>query len=1198
MALTGVNRYADMIKSIIDGPFYESRGTVVPYRHGNTDIRLKADFPNTVYALNLNEVYEGTVTSDSQGNVVFSRHLSLGDNEIVLTNLTTGYRISSWLTTREYAVWLISYAEAFESIDDDWQEAQHDLSIETVTPNGIEDRFGQDLGLYNIYGQDHDAYRWMLHEVRNAFRDYGGKVRGVESAVASLAQIGPFGYARRFWGPNWVLDQSMLANHRLLERSCEASFSGAGISGVTFEGVEADVIEGTPSMGMQYDVLTKSLRWGDFFTPGPWVRATEGSLFLPGPPYTVDPFIMGLAGPFSLTLVKRLLRLNIGAGTVEIDLSLCPGYPAPTAAQVAAYINVVMGAVVASVYNGKLLLSYAATWIRVEPCPRNAAVELFGVDPGDLVFAEHGILDGVSFAEISNPIDISVDSVFEYEYDGTVSPPTQRFRWGSPGGTWPPGFGWVSITGDGTYTLTDALGKLLVVRCLIDDVPTYGALSVTQTLSFSVNYTRTSRRVMQTKGAFVHVTESLLPAVNSFDTVDVRGDASPLNPEAPDRWWVGSWNPGATGVFEPSMVDTDRAGDYRPSSAFRYHFTDAVATSVDVYAHALQYPNPQPDKGCSYPQKNPGLLYDYEGFEAKFSGWFLSHDATVLTVELSFSFDDGVSWISGAPSAINTDAGGLGIEEPTYLEFSAIIPSYVTESRVLVRMHIDRGVAGVSFSIDCPHIDIKYITSRCLGNTTVARNRHRQYFGELLYLWSPEPLNLAEQTCLGLQHKSASPSSLLAGVVVAVISADTPTGAGVFEYEYNSVGPTKRIRWSSSAGAWAPGLGWVVVPSDGSYTLPSPDGSSMVVDVLYDILPLLSGTPPAAVSTRSVTISDITTDQGLVRRISPAHESLDIFDATEYDTSGLPLNLKGSISEVDFSAASLINLEIQPASPFRYSFLKPTVLPIEGESLAFAALPPHTASLLYESDQDMTEAVLFEDGISVPNNLWKFDASNLVRIINPADYNPAAVYTINYNPLFQITTPYIDLGGAFQDYAWFADFMMWDRMEHDPVSRLSTVPLYFKRDNGRAGLPRRSDMAKAAATLYYEAADGSVQVAAINWRFLDPFTVEMDPTGFIDGAQYFLTHGEVRIYPTSSLTVLFEHRSGVNTAACMLAPWLAISRNENVYVHQPTGGHVVHQLRLSVSSIRDLRDFRIRSVVLKGLHIHGALPSLQGLTNV
>jgi len=1199
MALVGVNRYADLIKSIISGPFYESRGTVIPYRQGNTDIRLKADYPDTVYSLKINEVYEGTVTSDSEGNVVFSRHLALGDNEIYLTNLTLGTSLSSWLTTREYAIWLISYAEAFESIDDDWQETQNDLAIERVGVNGIEDHFGQGLEIYNIYGQDLDSYRWMLHEMRNAFRDYGGKVRGVESAVAAITQVPPFGYARRFWGPNWVLDQSMLANHRFLKRSCDLAFFGGGISGVTLKSVESDVLEGPFSGAIQYDPPTKSIRWGSF-GPGPWVPATEGDLFIPGPPSLVDPFILGLAGPFLLSLTKRMLYLNIGAGTVVIDLSLCPGYPAPTVAQLVAFINgpLGMGVVVASSYNLKLMLSYAADWIRIEPGPRNAALELFGNDPGDLVFAESGVLDGVTFRKITGPIDIATDSVLEYEYNGAVSPPTQRLRWASPGGSWPPLLGWVTLTDDGVYILTDALGNTLEIHCIIEDIPTYGAVFITQPLLFSVNYSRTAKRVMETEGLYVYITESLLPAAPIWDVVAVTGDASPANPEAPDWWWVGAWNAGATGVFQPSMVDTDRESDYKPCTAFRYLYSDAAASDVELYGRVLQYPNPQPDKGGLYPQKNPGLLYDYEGFEVKFSAWFLSHTASLVSVDLSFTFDAGATWVAGVPVIVAADAAGAGLEDPTYLEFSAIIPAEVTADNVWVRIRAAQGVPGISFSVDAPHVDVKYITSRALGDTTVARSRHRQFFGELVYLWSPEPLTTVEQKFLGLQHKEADRNSPFAGVLITKVSMDTPAGNGTFEYEYNSAGPSQRLRWGSSSGAWGVGLGWIVVLSDGPYTVASPDGTFLDIDVVISALPILTGTPPAAVSSKIVAISDISTDQGVTRWISPAHESIDIFDATEYDSGGVPINLKGSISEVDFTLATLINLDIYPAMPFRYSYLTPTILPVAGELLAFAGIPPHTASLLYESDQDQTEAILFEGDLPVPNNLWQFNSSNQVLIINPADYNPAAVYSINYNPLFQITTPLIDLGSLFQDYMWLADYMLWDRMEHDPVSLQNTVPVYFSRELGRAGLPRRSDMVKTNSALYYEAVEGRVEVSPINWRFIDPFTVELDPTGFVDGAQYFLTHGEQRIYPKSSLTVKFEHRSGVNSPGCLAASWSEISRNQNVTVHQPAGGHVVHQLRLSVSSIRDLRDFRIRSVVLKGLHIHGATPYLQGLTNV
>ena len=1199
MAIAGVNRYGDMVKAVVGGPFYDSRGTVIPYRKGPTDIRLKTDNPSTVYSLLINEVYEGTVTSDTQGNVVFSRQLSLGDNEIRLTNLTTGYALSSWLTVREYALWFAAWSEAIESIDDDWQEAKDDLFIETATVNGVEDHFGKSLGIFNVYGQDLDTYRYLLHEMRNAFRDCGGKFLGVESAVGAITQVPPFGYTRRFWGPNWVLDQSMLMNHRFLNRSCEMSFDAGGISGVTLIDAEPDAPEGVSSTAMQYDAATRRIRWGIMMgSPGPWIPVAAGDLFIPGPPSATNPYILGLAGPFTLSATKRYLYLNIGAGTTIVDLSTVPGYPIPTVAQLVTFINTAMGVVVASSYNSKLLLSYAVEWFRIEPGLNNAALELFGNRPGDLVFAESGVLDGVSFRRITGTIDISSNSVIEYLYDGTGAAVVQKLRWNSPGGAWPPGFGWVTLSGDGSYVLTDTLGYTLEVHCLIDDLTTYGALLNIDTVPFSVNYSRTAEHVQSTCGAYVYITESALPMVPAFDTITISGDASATDPEFPDGWSLGTWNAGATGLFEPSAVDTDRADVLGPCSAFRYHYTDAAASRVMLYAKVLQYPNPQPDKGCSYPQKNPGLLYDYEGFEAKFSGWFLSHSANVITVALCFTFDGGATWVNGTPTVVAADGGGLSLEEPTYLEFSAVIPAEVTADNVGVRIAASQGVPGMSFSVDCPRVDVQYITSRCLGTSTVARSRHRQFFGELLYVWASEALTTVEKEYLGVIHKAPSRNSPFAGATIASVSYDTSAGNGTFEYEYNSIGPSRRLRWSSSAGSWGIGLGWVVILSDGTYILASPDGSSVTVDVLVDILPLLSGTPPVAVSSKIVAISDITTDQGVVRRIAPAHSSLDIIDATKYDPSGVPLNLKGSLSESDFSLTTLLNLDIAPATPFKYSFLSPNVLPVVGETLTFSGAPPYVASLLYESDQDQDEAILFENGLSFPNDLWQFNTSNQIQIINPADYNPALTYTISYNPLFQVTTPLLDLGSAFQDYMWLADYMLWDRREHDPASHTAVVPLYFSKDTGQAKLHRRSDMVKTNAILYYEAAEGQIEILPSAWRFLDPFTVSIDASQYIDGAQYFLTHGEQRIYPKSSLTVLFEHRSGVDSPSCLADTWHTISRNENVTVHQPAGGHVIHQLRLSVSSIRTLKDFRIRSLVLKGLHLYGSAPSVVGLTNV
>ena len=59
---------------------------------------------------------------------------------------------------------------------------------------------------------------------------------------------------------------------------------------------------------------------------------------------------------------------------------------------------------------------------------------------------------------------------------------------------------------------------------------------------------------------------------------------------------------------------------------------------------------------------------------------------------------------------------------------------------------------------------------------------------------------------------------------------------------------------------------------------------------------------------------------------------------------------------------------------------------------------------------------------------------------------------------------------------------------------------------------------------------------------------------------------------------------------------MEVDRNENVSVHE--NSYDYHQLRLSISGVRDLSDFRIRSLAMKGLHVHGASPLVTGLTNV
>jgi len=1196
--LANTNRYAELIKAIVSGNFYASRGSIVPYRLGNTEVRLETNYPNSNFGLYINEVFSGSVVSDAEGNVVFARHFDYGDNELLLIHQNTARRTSSWITVREYALWLISYATVFDSIDADWLEAYRDMFIETATINGIEDVFGRAIQTYRNLGQDLDTYRRMLHELRLAYRQHGGKYEGLDKAVSEFTQVPPFGYARRMWGPNWVLDQSMLINDRYKERSHTVAYAGAGISGVQLERVEADLPSGSPAAVIEYDPTPDALRWQVGGSWGPYVPANNGALFLPGPPSTVPAFILGLAGPFLLSAFEDKLYLDIDdVGIVVVTLTT--GFPTPTVANVIADINAALGAVVASSYNGKLLLqstTVAGSSVKIESGPSNAAAELFGIKPGDLKFDEN-IFDGVFGVEILGVKDIHSNCEFQYRYDGSTVPPTREIRWHSGGALFSP---WTPITEDiAEYVVSDSVSATIKVKCYPDEMaaPPGPYPTIAAARSFKVAYTNVNRNLEQTKGAWVLVDRTQLPAILTSDNVDVVDDATFGNPELPDNWWLFSPLPSTVSTILPSKVVTDKLESYDPSPQFLIQLQDLSASSHALISRVLQWPMPRPGpRGTNFPQQSPGLFYDYEGYLATFSGWILSGTAGPTTASLSFSFDGGATWVAGPAVPVQQDSGGSWYEDFTFLDFSVVIPADLVDNSVLVAIEItDAG--SVDVMIDSFNVDVEYITSRVLANTTIARYRHRQYFGELLWCWSPDPLSLTEQEYIGLPHKRATPPTVLSGVEVTSISLDTNPGNGTFEYEYNSVGDLRRLRWTPNGTTWTPGVGWVSVTSSGYYQLLAPDSSSIQVLADYDLLPILSGTPPAATESRIVEISDTSVQQGHVRKISPAHSSIDIFDVTEYGTAGEPLNLKGPITEADFSNCTLVNMDVNPDTPFRYSFVGPNVLPIEGEELTFSGSAPYVAALLYDSDQDQEAAMLFEDGVLVPNDKWHFNSASQIQV-DTAYYNSSAQYTFNYNPIYRITTPFIDLGTNFQDYMWLVDYMLWERFDHNEISKEITVPIYINPDTGRAILENRSNRDQSTSTLFLEDEDETRIISPANWRYIDSKTVELDVSQYVEGVLYQLTYESVVLYDQRRINLTFEHRSGPTSTACGSASWNVVEKNENVNVTQTPLGHVIHQLRFSASNIRDLRDFRLRSMVMKGLHLFGSNANVPGLTNV
>ena len=1211
------SRYSDLVRNIISGSFYNSSGVVVPFSNTATVFLLETESASTNFGYYVNEIFKGSLLTDAEGNVEFSVLLPMGETELTFVSSVSAQKIVAYVTARDYAIWLASYAENLEVVDANLIQARNNLAIKTADIDTLENYYGETIEVYQDLDQDVEAYRNQIQELRAAFRSNGGTFKGLDASVVAITQIPPFGYSRRMWGPNWVLDQSMVVNHRFLDRGHKVNRSSSDITGVTLLRAEPDVPGNTAAHTLNYTVLTNTLQWvPSGATPTPQIEAVAGELFLPGPPSTEFATLLGgllYTGTFAITASNDKLYIDVdGLGLLTVTLS---AGPTQTVANIRDDINATSladaryPATISYVYNSRVSIRTQEDGgsVKLLHGLYNAALDVFGHKPGciSIPTVEGSVAPGITLVDITgSTILLDTPSDFVHTYDVLLASP-HGFSWNAGGqaSSAPPE---EYIDSSGEYSMTDGSGNVLTFSVDYDQLLTSAASTA---YTFTTGYTTIVESAQQTQGLWVSVDTALLPIADETDTVTVYDDTDDSIIETPDNWSISATSSHDSSAFVPSRVITDKLKDLDPTPAFAWRLVDAAATTATVVARATKFPaiNGTP-RGSNYPQLGPGGVYDYEGYTLVFSAWFRSLLAKTPTIALDFSFDGGDTWITNTPTALIADTDTGGYEDSTFLTESVIIPAdvklFTNNEGILVRVTAeDTAVPGLSVEIDSPSLEVKYISSRYLTNATMSRSRHSQYFGELIYLWSKTPLTLREQEYLGVLHKSAAPKSSFGGANISSISSDTTAGNGTLSYVYNSVAPTKQLQWTPPSGSASTGL--VNVTVDGTYQLAAADGSYIEVDVVTNNLPVLVGTLPST-KTRTIAISDNTIKPGLPRRAFTAHSSLEIIDASEYDSSGDPVNIQGFIDENDFDRCDYINLEINEGSetapdPIKYAYLAPDAIPQSGEELALTkVLTNYEADLDYYSDEDQVEATLYEGGIPVPNDMWSFLDANTIRIpesyFTAGDLSLASTFTIDYSLLYQVQTEIIDLGSGYQNYMWLADYWLFDRMDKTEGEYETITPLYFNFDTGRAYLEKRSSMDLTTSTLYVQQSGGRSAIPPRYWRFVNDKTISLD-AAYQSLGQYYLSHNELRVYPESRLTVTFEHRSATSAVLVDSALFSEIDRNSNVYVHQ-TSGHRYHQLRLSLSGVRDLTDCRIRSLVIKGLQIHGSSPSVEGITNV
>ena len=341
---------------------------------------------------------------------------------------------------------------------------------------------------------------------------------------------------------------------------------------------------------------------------------------------------------------------------------------------------------------------------------------------------------------------------------------------------------------------------------------------------------------------------------------------------------------------------------------------------------------------------------------------------------------------------------------------------------------------------------------------------------------------------------------------------------------------------------------------------------------------------PVALTTNEKNLVGLSspTTLGHVDFVLPAHVEGDRFDISSY-SGATPINVRGAFDEADLISGTLTNMGLVVRTPGRRSFLKPTrISQVTGEVLSFPQPPvaPFVATLAVSSDQVENSAVLYENGLPVPNNTWQFNSATQIQVTS--GFNVQAQYTFDYQALIRFESPVIDLLATFGDYVWYVDYMAWTRFEPTLVEVQRTIQVIFNTQNLRAILADRSNQDITQTTLVENNGLVVRTVPISGYRYVDARTLQIAPDQFKPDALYFLTFQALRVRNEQVPNIIVERRRAADLGALAAASYVVTSKDA---VLPATGRYL--QYKVSIGDVVDVRDVRLSSVGAKGLGLIG-----------
>ena len=319
--------------------------------------------------------------------------------------------------------------------------------------------------------------------------------------------------------------------------------------------------------------------------------------------------------------------------------------------------------------------------------------------------------------------------------------------------------------------------------------------------------------------------------------------------------------------------------------------------------------------------------------------------------------------------------------------------------------------------------------------------------------------------------------------------------------------------------------------------------------------------------------------EGRISEVVNAHEEVDVIDITDMVSNDV-VNVRGSVTDLDWNLDTLTNIEVIARVPRRLSYIKPLIINFQDETVSFSTVT-FKAALSEESDQNQNTALLFEDEVPVPQDEWQFNSAIEIEIVS--GFNASAIYRFEYQALIRVETQPIDLlvPDNNSNDTWFADYVVWNR--HDTIAGVlrDDITLNFN-NNLSATLIRRSDADKLQSVLTENTGITTRIVPQQNWNYIDSLNVRISGAEFNTNSIYTLTYNQQIPTINRVATILAEIRGASTIFSLSSAVYAEFNNFTTTAINSSLR---YHQIRLTVSNVGDLRDVRIHSAVLKGLRL-------------